>query len=95
MLKGGYQIIDLENKNHDLNVGVVHQGIYDKIEGTRKAILLSGLVFDSTEAHDCFALPSIDGDRYVFPIVTYNGANLVTLLVTVEDTDVVTVTRLN
>lgn len=95
MIKGGYQIIDFEDKNHSLGVGMTHKGIYDKIEGTRKAILLSGLVFEDTEIHDCFALPSIDGDRYVFPIVTYNGSNLVTLLVTVEDTDVVTVNTIS
>lgn len=92
MLKGGYQIIDFENKNHEVDVGVVHEGIYDKIEGTRKPIMLSGLVFKDTELHDCFALPSIVGSAFVFPIVTYIGSNIVTMLIKVEDTDVVTAT---
>lgn len=36
MSKGGYQIIDLKNKNHNIGEAVHHEGIYDKIEGTRK-----------------------------------------------------------
>lgn len=92
MLKGGYQIIDLEDKNHELGVGMVHEGIYDKIEGTRKAILLSGLKFEGSELHDVFAFPTVSGSSFIFPITAVSGDSTRTMLVTVEDTDVVTVT---
>lgn len=93
MLKGGYQIIDLQNKNHELGVGMLHEGIYDKIEGTRKAILLSGITFEGSELHDCFVVPSVNGSSFVCPITAVTGSNTVrTILVTITDTDVVTVT---
>lgn len=93
MLKGGYQIIDFENKNHNFGVGVVHEGIYDKIEGTRKTCLLSGVVVNNFEFRDVFVSPSIVGGSYVFPIVGYTDGNINYFIITVEDTDVVTVSR--
>lgn len=92
MLKGGYKIIDLENKNHEVGVGMVHEGIYDAIEGTNKVILLSGLVFEGTELHDVFVFPSVSGTAFVFPMTVVSSDATHTVLVTVEDTDVVTVT---
>lgn len=88
MLKGGYQIIDLENKNHEVGVGMVHEGIYDKIEGTRKAIMLSGVVLAGVEYHDVFVQPVLDGSDYVTAIV--NPFTNVKVLIRITDTDVVT-----
>lgn len=92
MVKGGYQIIDFGDKNHQLGVGMVHEGIYETIEGSRKALLLSGLTFEDTELHDCFAFPTVSGSNFVIPIVTYASEDIRYIIITVEDTDVVTVT---
>lgn len=46
MAKGGYQIIDLKNKLIDDTTGVVFKGLYDKIEGCTKAILLERINID-------------------------------------------------
>lgn len=86
MLKGGYQIIDFNDHNHTVGVGAVHEGIYDKIEGTRKAILLSGIVVGGTEYHDMFVFPTVDGSNFVMTLDKYT--------ITVEDTDVVTITEI-
>lgn len=85
MIKGGYQIINFNDKNHELNVGIIHEGIYEKIEGTRKAILISGLVIDNVEYHDVFVFPRVVGSNFMFKIDEFN--------VTIEDTDVVTITN--
>lgn len=54
MIKGGYQIIDLENKPLTIDVGMVYEGIYELVENTRKATLISGLNISGTEYNDVF-----------------------------------------
>lgn len=93
---GGYQIIDFKNKPLQFGVGMVYDGIYDLIEGTRKPILLSGLTVkvdieeDDTsvvlESHDLFSFPTLDGSNYVF-MVEFQGT---TASLTVNSNDVVT-----
>lgn len=85
MLKGGYQIIDLGNKEITTGVGMLIDGIYDKIEGTRKALLISGLNLDGTEYHDTFVELHVEGSAF---LGTIYGKNL-----NIEDTDVVTITE--
>lgn len=85
MLKGGYQIIDLKNKKLTSATGMVYDGIYDKIEGTRKAILISGLNVGGTEYHDTFVELTVDGTDYKGTI--YGKT------ITISDKDVVTVTN--
>ena len=91
MLKGGYQIINLNDHPHTSGVGAVHEGIYDKIEGTRKPILLSGIVINTIEYHDTFIFPCVNGSNYVASV----GRNPTTnqeFVINIEDTDVVTFT---
>lgn len=85
MLKGGYQIIDLQNKELESGVGMVYEGTYDKIEGTRKAILISGLNVGGTEYHDTFVELTVNGSNYEGTI--YGKS------ITISDADVVTVTN--
>lgn len=92
MKKGGYQIIDLNSHNHTSGVGVVHEGIYDKIESTSKPILLSGVVVDGVEYHDTFIFPCVNGSNYV-SIVGTNPTTNQTLIINIEDTDVATFTK--
>lgn len=82
---GGYQIVDLKNVNHELSVGMVHEGIYDIIESTRKPILLSGIHIDDKEFHDSYANFSVSGTNFVATVYGYT--------ITIEDTDVVTITQ--
>lgn len=85
MLKGGYQIIDLEDKELTSGVGMVYEGIYEKIEGNRKAILISGLNVEGTEYHDTFVELAVSGSNYEGTI--YGKT------ITISDVDVVTVTN--
>lgn len=84
---GGYQIIDLENRQFTLDVGQQFKGLYEKIEGTRKPILLSGINFAGQELHDTFILFTPMGSNFVGIIP--NGDMY--MVVTVSDLDVVTV----
>lgn len=68
MIKGGYQIIDLENKYLNLNVGMVYEGLYEQIENTTKPILISGLAIEDTSYSDLYSYPTVDGSDYVFVI---------------------------
>lgn len=89
MTKGGYQIINLDNHNHTSGVGAVHEGIYDKIEGTKKPILLSGIVVDAVEYHDTYIFPVVTGTTYV-AVVGVNPSENVQIVIEVQDNDVVT-----
>lgn len=51
-MKGGYVIIDLKNRPFTTAVGVVVDGIYDRLEATRKPVRLSNVVIDSVELRD-------------------------------------------
>ena len=57
MRNGGYQLIDLLDRNLDPtgHAPAVIEGIYDKIERSyRKPILLTGVTIDKVEKHDAF-----------------------------------------
>lgn len=85
MNKGGYQIIDLENKELTLGVGMVYNGIYDKVEGTRKPILISGLNIGGVEYHDTYVDFTVSGTNFVGSVYGKN--------ITISDVDVVTVSN--
>ena len=75
--KGGYKIIDLKNKELQIGVGMVYDGIYDAIESTTKQILISGLNIDGLEVNDLpviftsvessyqAIIPLSTGDKYI------------------------------
>lgn len=64
MKQGGYQIIDLQNLS--LSATAVNiPGVYEKIEGTRKAILLSGINIGGVEYHDTFIEVTVDSGNYI------------------------------
>lgn len=83
MNKGGYQIIDLENKELTLGVGMVYNGIYDKVEGTRKPILISGLNIGGVEYHDTYVDFTVSGTNFVGSVygktITISDVNVVTV----------------
>ena len=84
-MRGGYQILDLKNKNITTGVGMVFDGIYDTIEGTQKAVLVSGLQLDETEYKDTYIQLHVEGSSY---LGTIYGKNI-----NIQDTDVVTITE--
>jgi hypothetical protein len=91
MVKGGYQIINLEGHPHTSGVGAVHEGIYEKIEGTSKPILLSGIVVNATEYHDTYIFPCVNGSNYV-AVVGENPTTNQRIVIDIQDNDVVTFT---
>ena len=54
MNKGGYQILDLKNTNFALGTGAVVSGAFTTISGTKKPILVSGIVIAGKEYHDTY-----------------------------------------
>ena len=89
MVKGGYQIINLNNDNHTAGVGMVHEGIYDRIKATKKPILLSGIVVNAVEYHDTYIFPCVNGTSFV-AVVGRNPTTNEEIRINIEDTDVVT-----
>lgn len=81
---GGYQIINLKGKNLTTGVGMVYDGLYELIEGTRKPILLSGIQIDDTEYQDVFAELSVNDSN--LELRAYNK------VFTIQDNNVVVVT---
>lgn len=84
-MRGGYQIIDLKNRNLTTTTTANIKGIYNSIESNyRKPILLSGIVIDSVEKADTFVTLVHNGSRYT---TTIYGVTL-----TIADSDNVTIT---
>lgn len=92
MVKGGYQIINLDNVEHKQNVGVVHDGIYSKIKGTQKPIMISGINIGGFDYHDCYVKPKDVNSKYEFEMygykVTINSDDVVTFEVIKSDTGI-------
>lgn len=79
MKHGGYQIINLHNQNITSNTPITEEGVYNKIEGCKKPILVSGLkiTISSTDIapttyafKDFFAEMRIYDSKYVFKAPT-------------------------
>lgn len=64
MSKGGYQIIDLKGANLVQEVPVKIEGIYDKIEGTTKPLLFTGVVIDGKEYRDIYPTVAVLMDYF-------------------------------
>lgn len=54
MNKGGYQILDLKNTNFALGTGAVVAGAFETIRGTKKPILVSGIVIAGARYNDAY-----------------------------------------
>lgn len=87
MTKGGYQILDFKDRNLTPESQSNYPGMYEKVEGTRKAVLLSGITISQIEQRDMFVSPTISGTSFVFTIKTLDGTEYT---ITIADTDTVT-----
>lgn len=65
MNKGGYQILDLSGNNFTVGASQYVRGAYDKIEGTRKVILVSGLEVEGVEYRDAFVDFTVSAGNFV------------------------------
>lgn len=79
---GGYTIINLGGQ--DIVSSVKIDGIYERLEASNKAKLVSGLVISGTEYDDMFLLFTVVGTSFVGKIMNGNG-KLITLTITQED----------
>lgn len=85
MNKGGYQILDLKNTNFALGTGAVVAGVYGKIAGTKKPILVSGIMIAGTEYHDTYVDFTINNTA--FEGIIYGKK------ITIANTDTVTISE--
>ena len=68
MKNGGYVIVDLGGVNMEYDKLTKIEGIYNKIKGGTKPILLSGIVIAGNAYRDRFVSPEITGTNYIVPI---------------------------
>ena len=67
MNKGGYQILDLKKTNFALGTGVKVPDAFTTISGTKKPILVSGIVIAGAEYNDTyveFTLMKVSSNTY-------------------------------
>ena len=89
MNKGGYQILDLKNTNFALGTGTVVTGAYSTIAGTKKPILVSGIVIAGTEYHDTYVdFTSVNTGSNIYFAGTIYGK-----LIRIAITDTVTISE--
>lgn len=65
MTKGGYQILDLSGYSFRTGSTTYVKDAYEKIEGTRKVILVSGLEVDGVEYRDAFVDFTVESGNFV------------------------------
>lgn len=82
-MTGGYNIIDLGYTNFTTSKSVTVPGIYEKIKGAQKAILLEHFSIGGTDCRPCFPEITVSGTNFTFDVY---GKTF-----TVENTDAVTV----
>ena len=70
MNKGGYQILDLKNTSFALGTGAVVAGAFETIRGTKKPILVSGIVIAGKRYHDAYV------DFTLVTTASASGANI-------------------
>lgn len=70
MNKGGYQILDLKNKSFTLGTGAAVAGAFDTIAGTKKPILVSGIVMAGKRYNDTYV------DFTLVTTASASGANI-------------------
>lgn len=89
-MRGGYLIIDLNNKTFESGVGVVVDGIFDRIESTRKPVRFSNIVVDGAKEVRDIDLNTLGivGSTYQADVVI----GTINATVVIADTDVVTIT---
>lgn len=68
-MNGGYQIINLNNLDFSDDGTSVYtiDGIHQSLEESMKAVLLTGIVIDGVEQHDCFVAVT-GGSPYLLDI---------------------------
>lgn len=85
MFTGGYQIIDLKNTEFATGANVKVEGMYQKIKGTHKVVLVSGLKLSGVgSVKDFWASFAESGENL---LSTSNG-----YVLTVTPQDILTVT---
>ena len=89
MNKGGYQILDLKNTNFALGTGAVVAGAYGTIVGTKKPILVSGIVIAGTEYHDTY----VDFTMIRNGVVSTFEGTIYGKKIKIENTDTVTISE--
>lgn len=71
-MRGGYKIIDLQNKNITTETSIEIDGIYDAIESTQKPILIENITIDEVEKKPLFVQVDVDDNsNYVFAAYGY------------------------
>lgn len=69
----GYKIVDFGNINIVTGTEIVISGIYEKFENNyRKAVLLSGIVFDGVEHSNAFITVLVSDSNFVFSVYGKN-----------------------
>lgn len=88
---GGYTIVNLHDVNFTIGTGQKIPGIYDKIEGTRKPILLTGITVGGIERMDRYTCFGLEGTTYVSDATISYATDIVR--VEIQQDDTVTFTR--
>lgn len=67
-MTGGYKIIDLNYTNFTTAKAVTVPGIYEKIKGTKKAILIEHFLIGGTWCRPCFPEITVSGTSFTFDV---------------------------
>lgn len=93
MTKGGYQILDLSGIDFRIGISQYVRGAYEKLESTRKAILVSGLTVGDVEYRDMFLDFFVSNGNFVTKFGSEVIPNItITIGSSVDGNDPITIT---
>lgn len=86
-MTGGYQIIDLGGANFTVASPVTVKGVYAKINGTNKPIMIEHFAIDGTEKKSTFVEVSVSSGNFVFVAYghTFTIANTDSITIAVKE----------
>ena len=81
MYKGGYQIIDISGKKFELPGSALFKGVYEKVSGTTKPIMISDFTVGGKHERAAFvqAVKSDQNSDYQILVPNSTGQYLITI----------------
>lgn len=94
-IKGGYKIINFNNVPVTTGTPITLKGVYNNIENTNKAFLISGLILDNIEFDDMFIEFVIQSNNFVGVFIdTINSNSIKYNVITITNSDEITISNI-
>lgn len=85
MYKGGYQIIDISGKNFELPGSAKFKGVYEKVSGTTKPIMISDFTVGGKHERAAFVQATRNASTSDYNMLVANSTGKYLITITKND----------